>query len=484
MALIINRVLDTRFELQYNGGNILSSDKNTLFTDGSYCHFKTGTGANIIKEQNLTFADVTVIDTFGGSGTFTFANIQELWIKLIDLKFFDGAISSGFGGGLGASTFAALTDTPTYFGNNGKVHIVNEAENKLDAVDFYNFDKFTQLSDVEIESLIENTVVGVTSINGEPKLTLVKKPEDGAFYFSAVGGFDYNDLATQTTPLSYTTGDLQLTNDALGDFTFLSQPPYGITTVWDEETNTFDFSQLSIGDEVFLRIHINLITTASNQVSQLKMLFGEGTDSEYIQPIDLGIAFKSAGSHDILRELKFYIGNEDWRNTPAKLLFSSDASASIEVYGWHPYIIRKSINILDVQIKGSSEKPDYVIATEGQTEISFDDSADNIDIWINQVIQREGIDYNVDNGLATMTYPLSAGDLISHRTHTLESTKENFIAIDGNTTVTLSNNPRTVDVWVNQVMQTEGINYSKSNNIINFTSALSESDYVVVRKHR
>ena len=92
---------------------------------------------------------------------------------------------------------------------------------------------------------------------------------------------------------------------------------------------------------MFLRVHINVTTTSANQISGLKILFGEGTANEYAQPIDLGIAFKTAGSHDVLRELKFYIGNNDWRNTPAKLIFTSDASASIEVYGCHPYIIRK-----------------------------------------------------------------------------------------------------------------------------------------------
>ena len=344
MALIINKVLETRFELQYNGGAILSANRNNFLTDGDYCHFKTSTGANIIKEQNIHFSDVTIIDTYGGTGTFTFANIQSLWAKLVELNF------EGLGGtgGSGSTTFQALLDTPTYFGNNGKTLIANESEQKLEYVDFYNINKFTDLSDVEIASLIEGKIIGVTLVSGVPKITLVDKPTDGTTYFSAVGGFDYNDLATQTTPLSYTTGDLQLTNDTLGAFTFLEQPPYGITSVWDESTNTLNFSQLSIGDEVYLRVHINITTTVSNQISGLKILFGEGTSKEYLQPIDLGIAFKTAGSHDVLRELKFYIGNTEWKDTPAKILFTSDANASIKVYGWHPYIIRKSINILDV----------------------------------------------------------------------------------------------------------------------------------------
>lgn len=482
MALIIEKVLETRFTFVYNGGALISSDQNRLFTYGNYCDFKTGTGANIIKQQKITFADVTVIDTYGSSGTFTFANIQSLWNKLIELKFFDG-LNSGVGIG-GSSTFAGLTDTDPYFGNNGKFPYVNEAENKLNYANIYNFNKITQLSDVSISSFVDDKILGTGYVGGVKKVVLVDKPLDGTTYFSAVGGFDYNDLATQTVPLAYTTGDLQLTNDTLGDYTFLSQPPYGITGVWDESTNTFDFTQLSIGDEVFLRVHINVTTTSANQISGLKILFGEGTANEYAQPIDLGIAFKTAGSHDVLRELKFYIGNNDWKNTPAKLIFTSDASANIEVYGWHPYIIRKSINILDVQVKGGSEKPPYELATDGQTEILIDASADNVDVWINQVMQTETIDYNRLAGVVTMTYALSENDSIVHRTYTSESVKEIFTADDLDTTVTLTSSPRSVDIWVNGVYQIEDIAYTISGNIITFTYSLSDGDYITVRKHR
>lgn len=346
MALVIERVLETRFTFTYNGGDVLSSDQNRLFTDGNYCHFKTATGANIIKQQNITFADVEVIDTFGGTGSHTFANISSLWNKLIELKFFEGLAT---GSGSGATTFLALTDTPVYTGNNGKTLQINTSENRLDAVDFYNFDKFTQLSDVEISSLIANKIVGVNLFGGVPKLTLVDKPTDGTTYFSAVGGFDYADLATQTTPLAYTTGYLQLTNDALGSKTFLSQPPYGVTRFWDEATNTLDFSQLSIGDKVDLNILLFVTTSGANQNTDIKLLLGEGTANEETYFIE-SFFTKTAGVTEMDGEISFMIKNNDHKNTPAKILFSSDASASIEVNTWKIYVIRKSINLLEVPI--------------------------------------------------------------------------------------------------------------------------------------
>lgn len=481
MALQIERILDSRFEFSLDGGDPISDNAPNLTTFGNVCHFKTKSGANIIREQNITYADITVIDTFGGTGSFTFVNIQSLWVKLIDLNFFVGA--AGVGGG-GSTTFAGLNDTDAYFGNDGKIPIVNENELKLDYVTFYNYNKFTQLDDVEVATLIDGKIIGVTLVSGQPKITLVDKPADGETYFSAVGGFDYNDLDTQTTPLNYITGDLQLTNDTLGAFTFLTQPPFGITSVWDETTNTFDFSELSIGDEVFIRIHINLTTTSANQVSGLKMLFGEGTLNEFNQPIDLEMDYKTAGSHDVVRDFRFYIGNEDWRTTPAKLLFESDASATIVINGWHPYIIRKSINILDVEVKGGSEKPAYVIASQDQTMISIDSSVNNIDVWVNRVYQIEGLDYNRNLNDFTFTYNLDLDDIVCYRTHTVESVKEAFLATNGQLSVTLSNSPRTTDVWVNRVMQIEGIDYNKSDNIITFTNSLDINDYIIVRKHR
>lgn len=176
----------------------------------------------------------------------------------------------------------------------------------------------------------------------------IKNKPELSQYFTAVGGFDYEDLTTATTPLTYTTGYLQLTNDTLGANTQTNLNPYGVDSVWDELTNTFNFGSLSIGDEVLLRIHLKLTTSAANQISGLSLLFGEGTASEYSLPIDLQIYHKTAGDHDVTKEVTFYLGNEDWRITPVKLRFNSDANATVKIYGWHPYIIRKSVNILDV----------------------------------------------------------------------------------------------------------------------------------------
>lgn len=415
MQLIINRVLDSRFEFQYDGGDLLSSSENRLFTDGEFCNFKTGTGANIIKEQNVRFSDVTVIDTFGGTGTFTFANVQSLWIKLKELNFFIGVGGSGSGGGSGVDTFFALTDTPTFFGNNGKTFIINESELRLDAVPFYNHNQLIQLSDVAITQLVPDKIIGVENVNGVNKFTLIDKPEDPETFFSAVGGFDYND--SQANTLSFTGTELQLTNDTLGVATFINEAPFGVTGVWDDQNNVFDFSQLTEGDEVLLRIDIRHITTSVSQESKLYLRFTDDNFGSFDVTIDNSIENKTVGSHNITKITNFYV-REGWKNNPVYLYYSSDDDSTVIINGWHPYIIRKAVNVIDIQVEASSEKLPQTIATQGQTAIAIPTGSDNIDIYINRVYQIEGTDYTPTPTGANMTYGLDAGDIITVRTFT------------------------------------------------------------------
>jgi hypothetical protein len=345
MALDITRILDSRFEFSLDGGDPISDNQPNLTTFGDICHFKTLNGANLIASQNVTYADVTVIDTFGGTGSFTFANVQNMWTKLIELNFFTGV--GGGGGGGGVTRFDALLDTFTYFGNDGKVPVVNEASLLLEATTFYNFNEFIQMDDVSIETLIDGKIVGVGLVEGVPKLVLTDPIEESDQFVSAVGGFYYADLITQTTPLAYTTGDLQLENDIEGSLTFLTQPPFGITSSWDEDTNTLDFSQLSIGDHVNLRVDLIVTTSAANQSSEIKLLLGEGGAEAKTFLLE-DVFTETAAATDFSGEISFQINYETWRTTAAKILFSSDASADIEVVGWNVYIIRKSVNILDI----------------------------------------------------------------------------------------------------------------------------------------
>ena len=61
------------------------------------------------------------------------------------------------------------------------------------------------------------------------------------------GYWDYNDLATQTTPISVpnTSTFTTMTNDGQGIFTYLDQKPTGLGDIWNVSTNQFDFTELA-----------------------------------------------------------------------------------------------------------------------------------------------------------------------------------------------------------------------------------------------
>lgn len=533
MALQIERILESRFEFSLDGGNPISDNAPNLTTFGNICHFKTKNGANIIADQNITFADVTVIDTFGGSGTFSsFPNVQALWVKLIELQFFDGLASGGGGGG--ATRFDALTDAFTYFGNDGKVPVVNESQLELVPTTFYNFNQFIQLDDVSINSLIDGKILGVSLVSGVPKIVLTDSPIDTEQLVSAVGGFYYADLTTQTTPIAYTTGDTQLTNDIEGALTLLNHPPYGVTGVWDETTNTFDFSELSLGDSVFLRVELNVTTSAANQNSSFKIYLGEGTaDARYIA-FD-NIFSKTAGVNSFVSELHFQINKENWRTTAAKLLFTSDASADIEVVGWHVYIVRKSVNIfdfsdndfktftvaqlasptVDVTTNNGTVKIGYEGVGNKLTNILFDVIFSKYLVNINALLGSKSIELGVYNKtkktflsapITSFTEPstgyfnavlgevidLSDVDLGDELTFDFSisplgggstSTKQSFTATPSQTEFVLSTTPSNIDVWVDGQYQIETIDYTLSTNTVTLTNGAFSGSIITIRKY-
>lgn len=168
MALQIERVLDSFFKFSLNGGTPIIDASPTVTFDGNLCNFKTKNGASIIKEQKIIVSDVTVVDTFGGSGSFTYNNVPSLIEKLAALNFFQDRVTAN----AGSTSFNTLLDTFTYFGNNGKVPIVDEQQQKLIPTDFYNLNKLTQMSDVAISSLTSGKYLKVEMVQGVPKVVL------------------------------------------------------------------------------------------------------------------------------------------------------------------------------------------------------------------------------------------------------------------------------------------------------------------------
>jgi len=157
---------------------------------------------------------------------------------------------------------------------------------------------------------------------------------DGVLISEFKNGFiDYNDSATHTTPLSYLSGTLKITNDGLGAYSTSTFAPIGVTKFWDTMNNQFDFSQLEVGDEVSLRIDLNVETKAPN--AQIKAYLKFDISGF---PFNLGIYhnyFKNTGTYNIVETEGFYIGSEGMRDNRGELLFESDVECSIIVNGFY-----------------------------------------------------------------------------------------------------------------------------------------------------
>ena len=189
-------------------------------------------------------------------------------------------------------------------------------------------------------------------------------------FYSGVGYFHYNDVATSTTPLVVLpTIPKKLTNDTLGGYTNVTERPYGVSAfVWNGTLNQFDFSSLSIGDMVQLRVDLLVTTTSANQNVSIYAKFGVGTANEYDLLISHSLVKTITTDLQVVESCIFSIDNTDWRDFPAELYILSDDDATVQVNGWYIPIIKKAANI--VNIPTDSTKEDVINKSDSYTTSS------------------------------------------------------------------------------------------------------------------
>lgn len=150
------------------------------------------------------------------------------------------------------------------------------------------------------------------------------------------GFFDYNDATTAITPVTLLAGvETPLTNDGAGAFSNRKYKPEDVSDIWDVSSNSFDFSELSLGDELMMRMDVSLTTAAVNTDLSLGLQLGVGGS-----PYDLVFLqekpFKVASAHpNEIVTAHVYIGDENTLNNPAKVMATVDKDATIIVNGWY-----------------------------------------------------------------------------------------------------------------------------------------------------
>lgn len=175
--LTIEKLTNDLFSFIVNGDSVnkVQNVRNDLLTIGNECHFKTANGANIIKQQNILYNNITLID---GVTNIIPTSVNDLFDKLTTLGFFDWFKGTGAGS---VDRFDELLDTFDYFGNDGKTLVVDESQLKLIPVNFPNVNNSTDLGDMPA-TLISGKMLKVNA--GATAYELVDPPAGANGYIS------------------------------------------------------------------------------------------------------------------------------------------------------------------------------------------------------------------------------------------------------------------------------------------------------------
>ena len=136
-----------------------------------------------------------------------------------------------------------------------------------------------------------------------------------------LGFIDYNDTSTSSTPLTIVADTwTDVPNNGLGAFTNKAFAPDGITELMDTSTGYLDFTQLSLGDSIEVRIDFKTTPSINNSLLEVRYELGGGAD---VYPLDIysdrldvnaGIPYDSFKNSFII-----YMGDENTLNNPGKL---------------------------------------------------------------------------------------------------------------------------------------------------------------------
>lgn len=149
-----------------------------------------------------------------------------------------------------------------------------------------------------------------------------------------MGMQDYNDLATATTPIAVpgTSTFIDITNDGIGPATNKIFKVTGVGELWDTTAQLFDWTSLKLGDQVNVRLDLEVTTSSPNQTVVVQMLVAVGGSTYTLAYSENN--FKDTGPHEINRMSLIYMGDTNTLDNGAKFQIASDASADVEVRGW------------------------------------------------------------------------------------------------------------------------------------------------------
>ena len=157
----------------------------------------------------------------------------------------------------------------------------------------------------------------------------------------AGGILDYNDAGTTTVPITVAAATpTVLTNDEAGAFTNKTYLPAGVTDVWLAGTDTFDWSELKLGDMIDIRLDVDVITTLNNTETKIDLILAIGGVT-YAVPWQLETNYKSSGTHKVNVYNGIYIGDTNTLDNGARFEITSDNACTVVVNGWYVKVITR-----------------------------------------------------------------------------------------------------------------------------------------------
>jgi len=212
MADLIYKRANGVFDIIRDSEEVISASDWSALRRGNFFDFKSKSGARLV--ERVFYYNAQIIDETEGGGAETFSSALAMHIRLQQIGFFDESVGSESGG---VNTFKELTDTfATFIGLNGKILAVDEAQNKIIAIDNPATNiAFTDLTDVLSEAITSDMVgqiprVQMVSVSGntfpmivfEDFPTIENTPPD---QFTQLG-----ELSIESNSLLITTGFIWL----------------------------------------------------------------------------------------------------------------------------------------------------------------------------------------------------------------------------------------------------------------------------------
>ena len=158
------------------------------------------------------------------------------------------------------------------------------------------------------------------------------------------GFADYNDLATQTTPITLLAATwTTMTNDGLGPNSNDTYLPAGTTQLMDTSTGAIDVSELELGDVLHVRNDFVVTQSANNSTLEARYSLGTGggayTLEHRIDKLDsgTGITYRYSLYSDII-----YMGDANTRDNPITIQLQLSNAGTVVNNGTVITVVRRS----------------------------------------------------------------------------------------------------------------------------------------------